>query len=340
MRRIAPAVRGWRLTRLAVLAHMGRTMRHAPHHALILGTGLLAAVTVPTLTGCDLTRFTANSSAGLFTRAGGAVERHWDTELVGAGLPGSIMQLEGIYSVVPDNEPLGLQLARAYSSYAFGWVEERAEIADAEGDMDEADALNGRARLLYERARNIGLHHLRARDAGIDDAVHGGIENLTQFLDTHYTSAEAAPALFWTGYAWASAINVARTDPSMILNLPVARAFVDRAVELDETYFHYAGLIFQGVLECTFAEAMGGHPEHGRELFERALAGTNRHFYTVHVNYARSYAVNTGNRALFISLLREVIDGGDPDEDTRLANRLARRRAVRLLSRVDELFGG
>jgi hypothetical protein len=133
---------------------------------------------------------------------------------------------------------------------------------------------------------------------------------------------------------------VSRTDPSMILNLPMARAFVDRAVALDETYFHYAGLIFQGVLECTFAEAMGGHPEHGRELFERALAGTERHFFTVQLNYARSYAVNTGNRALFISLLREIIDGGDPDESVRLANRLARRRAIRLLARVDELFGG
>lgn len=307
-------------------------MRHALVLTLALGLFLLPA--------CDLTRFTANSSAGLFTRAGGAVERHWDTELIGAGLPGSIMQLEGIYSVVPDNEGLGLSLARAYSSYAFGWVEERAEIADLEGDMDEADLLNGRARLLYERARNIGLHHLRSRDAGIDDAIHGGVPEVTAFLETHYTGADAAPALFWTGYSWASAINVSRTDPSMILNLPMARAFVDRAVALDETYFHYAGLIFQGVLECTFAEAMGGHPERGRELFERALAGTERHFFTVQLNYARSYAVNTGNRALFISLLREIIDGGDPDESVRLANRLARRRAIRLLARVDELFEG
>jgi hypothetical protein len=303
-----------------------------------IGPVVCLALALCSLPACDLTRFTANSSASLFTRGSTAVERHFDTELVGSGLPGSIMTLEGVYSVVPDNEPLGMSLARAYSSYAFGWIEERAEIAEASGDLDEADALNGRARLLYERARNIALHHLRARDAGIDDAIHAGVPATTEFLATHFTSAEQAPALFWTGYAWASAINVARADASMILNLPMARAFVDRAVELDETYFHYAGLIFQGVIDCTFAEAMGGHPERGRERFERALAGTNRQFFTVQLNYARSYAVNTGNRALFISLLREVIDGGDPDENVRLANRLARRRAIRLLERVDELF--
>ena len=144
---------------------------------------VLLALSLTTLPACDLTRFTANSSAALFTRGSTAVEGHWDTELVGSGLPGSIMTLEGVYSVVPDNEPLGISLARAYSSYAFGWIEEGAEIADSEGDIDTADALNGRARLLYERARNIGLHHLRARDAGIDDAIHGGVPEVTAFLE-------------------------------------------------------------------------------------------------------------------------------------------------------------
>jgi hypothetical protein len=274
----------------------------------------------------------------MFTRAGGSVERHWDPDLVGAGLPGSIMTLEGVYSIVPDNEPLGITLARAYSSYAFGWVENDAEIADLAGDIDRTDELNGRARLLYERARNIALHHLRMRDAGIDDAIHAGPTALREYLAARYTAPEHAPLLFWAGYSWASAINVARTDPGMILNLPIARTFVDAAVACDPSYFHYAGLVFQAVLESTFAEAMGGHPEHGRELFEQALTGTERHFFTVQFNYARVYAVNTGNRALFIQLLREVIDGGDPDETTRLANRLVRRRAIRLLARVDELF--
>lgn len=290
------------------------------------------------IAACDLTRFTANSSATMFTRAGGAVERHWDPDLVGEGLPGSIMTLEGVYSIVPDNEPLGIQLARAYSSYAFGWVENEAEIADLAGDMDRTDELNGRARLLYERARNIALHHLRMRDAGIDDAIHAGPTALTAYLSARYTSPEHAALLFWAGYSWASAINVARSDPGMILNLPVARAFVDQAVACDPSYFHYAGLVFQAVLDSTFAEALGGHPERGRETFERALALTERHFFTVQFNYARVYAVNTGNRALFIQLLREIIDGGDPDESMRLANRLVRRRAIRLLGRVDELF--
>lgn len=303
--------------------------------ALVLGIGL--SLCLP-MAACDLTRFTANSSANMFVRAGGNVERHWDPDLVGDGLPGSIMTLEGVYSVVPDNEPLGITVARAYSSYAFGWVENEAEIADLEGDIDRVDELNGRARLLYERARNIAIHHLRMRDAGIDDAIHAGAPALRDYLAAHYTQPEHAPLLFWAGYSWASAINVARTDPAMILNLPTARAFVDAAVACDESYFHYAGVVFQAVLESTFAEAMGGHPEHGRELFEHALTGTERHFFTVQFNYARVYAVNTGNRALFISLLREIIDGGDPEEGTRLANRLVRRRAIRLLGRVDELF--
>ena len=305
------------------------------HGFLVLCTLLLAGASSA---GCDLTRFTANSTANMFVRAGGAVERHWDPELVGAGLPGSILQLEGVYSVIPDNQALGVQLMRAYVSYGFGFVEDAAEEAEASGDIEEQERLQRRVRLLYLRARNIGLHLMRLRDPGIDDALSSGPQALEAYLDSQYTNAEDVALLFWVGYAWGSAINVSRDDPEMILDLATARLFVERAVDLDPTYFHYAGVIFLGVVNSAMPEALGGNPTAGREFFERALTGTERHFFSVQLNYAKAYAVATGDRALFISLLREVIDGGDPDPSSRLANRLARRRAIRLLRRVDELF--
>jgi hypothetical protein len=58
----------------------------------------------------------------------------------------------------------------------------------------------------------------------------------------------------------------------------------------------------------------------------------------IQLQYAQTYAVTQQDRALFITLLREIVDGGDPDPSSRLANRLARRKAIRLLRRIDELF--
>ena len=179
---------------------------------------------------------------------------------------------------------------------------------------------------------------MRLRDPGIDDAMNGGHEGFVEYINSHYTTAADVPLLFWTGYAWGSAVNAGRDDPEMILALPFARSLVERAVELDPSYFNYGGVVFLGVVNAALPVQLGGNPEAARELFEQALAATDREFFTVQVTYARTYAVQTQDRNLFIRLLREVIDGGDPREEARLTNRLARRRALRWMARIDQLF--
>lgn len=296
---------------------------------------LLALAVFP---GCDTGRFTASQSIGLVTRGAAAIQEHWDPDLVGDAMPGSILQLEGLYATLPEDDRVGLELLRAYVSYAYGWLEPEAEIAEARGDLEAQEEILLRARLIYLRARNIGLHHLRLHDAGFDAAMRGEHDAFERYLEGHYRSREDVPFLLWTGYAWGSAISVAPDDPELVLDLPTVRAMVERSVAIDPTYFEHGGLVFLGALASSIPESLGGDPEHGRALFERALEGTGRTFFQVQLQYARTYALTTGDRALFIRLLREIIDGGDPRPEVRLANRLARRRAIRLLRRVDELF--
>ncbi len=301
---------------------------------LILLVGLVVTLGI----GCDLTRFTANSTANMFGRASSGLEQHFDYELVGDALPGNILQLEGVFRIIPDNEQLGLTLTRAYVSYGYGWVEDEMEQAQDRGDLEEEERLMGRARLLYERARNVGLHLMRLRDPQIDEVLHGGHEGFVEYLERRYTTPQDVPLLFWTGYAWGSAVNAGRDDPEMILSLPFARSLVERAVALDPSYYNYSGLTFLGVVNASLPEALGGNPERAREFFERALEATDRKFFTVQFSYARTYAVGQQDRNLYIRLLREIVDGGDPTPEARLANRMTRRRAIRWLNRTDQLF--
>jgi hypothetical protein len=298
----------------------------------------LALALVPAV-GCDfVARVAANESAVVASRASRALESHWDPVLVGRGLPGTILQLEGLYAVVPENEGLGLQLAQAYASYSYGWLEDEAQDAEARGDFEAQSEIQGRIRHLNERARNIALHHLRRRDSGIDAAIAAGPEALSAYLTTHFRSPGDAEILFWVGYPWAGAIQASQGDPALVLDLPTARAFVERAVALDEGVFHHGGLTMLAALQASLPVEMGGDPGQGREMFERALQVTHRQFFAVQLTYAQTYAVSTQDRALFITLLREVIDGGDPDPSVRLANRISRNKAIRLLRRVDQLF--
>ncbi len=289
--------------------------------------------------GCDLmTRFAAVETSGVLLRATRAVEQHWDVDLIGAGLPASIVQLEGLYAVMPDDEQMGIEVMRANSSYAWGWLEEQAEDALEHGDLERQEALATRAQLLYLRGREIGLFHMRSRDEGIDRAIAEGPEALRAYLRARYRDRDQVPILFWTAYAWGGAIQTSNADPEYVGQTPLVRALLERTVALDEGYFHGSALLALASMDAALPEDLGGDPERSREGFERALALTERRFFTVQLQYALSYAVATSDRALFIRLLREIVDGGDPDPSVRLANRIARRKAIRLLRRADEFF--
>ena len=90
---------------------------------------------------CDTTVLAANSTAKVFDRAAPAFEEYFDYDLAGAAAPGSILQLEGVLRVVPENKLVIERLCRAYVGYTFGFVEDAIEVAELAGDFEEADRL-------------------------------------------------------------------------------------------------------------------------------------------------------------------------------------------------------
>jgi hypothetical protein len=295
---------------------------------------------LPLLTaGCDMTTLTAHSSASLFRRASVAFDEQSDYELARQAAPAFILQFEGVLRVVPDDEDVLFSACKSWSSYAFGFIEDEMQAAEARGDLDEAERQRVRARRMYLRARDLGLRLLDQMTSGTSAATRAGPESLEKFLETEFEDGDDAPALFWTGYAWGAAIDISRDDPALVADLPLARVLVERSVDLDESYQHAAGHTFLGYDDSVFSPALGGDPESGRQHFERALTLTKRKALMVQLNYARSYAAQTQRRDLFVSLLNEVVSAPSEEADpNRLANEVARRRALHLLGRVDDLF--
>lgn len=286
--------------------------------------------------GCNMNAFAANGLVRITERAAPAVQQHWDWQFAKEAVPSGIARLEGAFQVVPDNEDLLLQLVRGYAAYGYGFVEDDMEQAEVDGDWDRAERLRRRAQLLYQRAIMFAKRLFRLRDDGFDQAFGEGPEAFGAWVRRTFDEPEDVPVLFWSGYAWG--LSVRSGDPSALVDLPYARALIERAVELDETYFHYAGVTFIAAIESSIPESVGGNPERGRELFERVLELTDRKALTVQLNFARTWAVNNNDRELYVSLLHEVMEAGDTLPEARLANKIARRRAARSLQRTDELF--
>lgn len=301
--------------------------------------GALALLVGTALPACNFSKLAADQTAAIMTEAAPAVDGFWDYDLAGVGTPGVIMQLEAFHAISPKNEDLSLNLAKAYVGYANGWVENDYEVAYADGNVELSDRLRHRARLMYLRAHQLALGAMRVRDAGIDAALKQPVEGaLARYLADHYKDKDDVGPLFWAGMALGAAINMSLDQPDMIAQLPNAKALVTRGKALDDSYFNGGVYVFLGVAEASVPAALGGNPERGKELFEEGLQKTQRKNHLLQLNYARVYAVNTQNRALFVQLLTEILEAPDLGNSVRLSNKVARRRAERYLAHVGDLF--
>jgi hypothetical protein len=130
--------------------------------------------------------------------------------------------------------------------------------------------------------------------------------------------------------AWGSVLGV--TDQmDQAIDVPAIRALIEHVVEVDPSYEAGAPLVFLGGLLAQMPAEFGGNPEQAKGYFERALKVTQRKSHAVQLNYAKLYALTTGDHKLFYALLDEVMAPEDQGAGVRLSNKIARRHAELLL---------
>ena len=285
-----------------------------------------------------MTQLAVETQAEVMEQAFPAIEEQTDYEFAREGIPANLVQVDGLLKVQPDNERLLFLATQGFTSYAYGFLEDDMQRAELAGDLEASDRYRARAREMYLKARDYGFTLLRLMESDFPKELPRDPDQLKKLLSELYTDPEAAPALFWTGNAWGSAINISRDDPVLVADLAFTTVLVERSVELDERYYHASGHVFLGVANSALGESMGGDPEKGREHLEKALALTGRKATLVHVNYAQAYAVQKNDKALFTKLLKEALDAPIPEGDLALPNTIAKRRGERLLAQADTLI--
>lgn len=303
---------------------------------------LLLVALVAGLSGCDMARFTTGLTIPITVRGAPALQRLRDPDFAEEALPGTIGFLEALLEVKPDDMDARNLLARAYSSYAYGFLVERMERAEYESASE--DVINHwrtRASLAFLRAREIGMggiNLMRSNDGGIMGAKERGLESYQDYVN-HLDDKGHAELLFWTAYAWANYINLNRDDMDAVADLPYVSALAERVVQLDDSVYYHAPIALRAGIWGTLPAQLGGRPEEARTEFDRVIQLTERKNFTYMVVMARIVATAIQDRELYVSLLQEVIDGNpDVDPDQRLVNIVAQRRARRYLAEVDMLF--
>ena len=301
---------------------------------LLLVLGLLAS-------GC-FTQLAAGTTVKVIGRAAPAIQRYEDTELAEEAMPASISTLEGLLEIRPDDTDLRALLARTYSSYGFGFLEDRMEEALAKDDEANAERYRLRAGMAYRRARELALGSLTLWEddgGGADGHIKKGLGAWTEYLKEFDDAEDHTPTLFWAAYSWARYIGLNRDDMNALADLPLVNALADRIFVLDHTFMGHAPHALRAGLIGTAPAQLGGRPEDAKKEFEIAIAATGGKNLMYHVVQAQIVAVALQDRALYKRLLTTVIEAPtDLNKDERLLNQIAKRRAERYLRQIDQLF--
>ena len=258
-----------------------------------------------------------------------------DPELVRQAVPFGLKTMETLLEQHPDHQGLLTSLASGFTQFGYAFVQADADEAEAAGKMAAARAARDRARRLYLRARDYGLHGLDLRHEGIASRLTGARD-----LDAVVAplNKDDVPLVYWTAASWALAIADGKEDMALVAQLPAPGALMRRALVLDEAFDE--GAIHEFFI--SWEPAQGGGEEafrSAREHFDRAVELSKGKKLGAYVAYAEAVSVPRQDRAEFNRLLRHVLSADvEADRPHRLANVLAQRRARLLLSRAEDLF--
>ncbi len=304
-------------------------MLHRPSRPLGL---LLAAVVLTATSGCSIRRLAVNSLANALASSGDVYASDNDPELVGEALPFALKTFETLVAEAPENEDLLLTTCQSFTQYSYAYVAIdllRLELEDYRRYKHQRE----RARKLYLRALDYCLEAVELRVPGIGRRLV--LEPETAVREFGEDDVEL---IFWTGSAWGSAISVGVDHPELVADLPVVRALLVRALELDPDY--QKGVLHEAMVVVeSLPEAMGGSFERARMHYERALelhGGTRPSTY---VTWAELVSYSQQDREEFERLLEKAL-AIDPEKNKseRLATLITQKRARMLLALADDLF--
>ena len=285
---------------------------------------------------CSIEKYALRKSSAMMLKGMTAMNGESDFEIFKMSLPPNLKTLEVLLASDPDNPDMLFMLAQGWGGYAQVVIEDEIDLADAAGDIPRVTALKARATALYRKGQGyaatlLGTPELRKTlEAGTLDQMKVEVAKFT---------VDQVPALLWYAFNWIGQINLNQSNMALVAGLPRVEMLLNRAVVLQPDYFYGMPLLTAGGLASARPAMLGGDLVRGRELMEKAIGVTGGHFLLAKFMYARLWALQAQERALFCRLLAEVI--GAPDDllpEQQMMNNIAKIWASRWRARAGDLF--
>lgn len=283
--------------------------------------------------GCNITKTAARFAGPILESGTAAFESEPDVTFAEEAAPSNLKLLEGLLREAPDNYDLLLLSSRGYGTYAFGFLEPKLEMARILSPS-EVPELSSRIAGFYARALDYGK---RALPKELRDAMDKDEATFLAVLNKQ--PKRRVPEIFWTAYAWGSLLQIDITDPEGLTNVPKINAMMSWVIDNDEGYYFGGAHLFYGALYSQLPPGAGGDTEASRAHFERARALTDGNLLIIDLFIARYLAVRLQDYPLYKESLERVLTApGLEVPEARLANEIAKKRAIFYLENADAFF--
>jgi hypothetical protein len=283
-----------------------------------------AALVVLVASSCSLDRVLLDGQLSATRKASSSFDTLNDLEVAKIGAGSSLVQLEGMYVLAPDQEDAMFLLLNGYTGYASAFIEDEWEMAYDRGDDDGEAAAAERAKLNYDRAIMYGTKLLEQRHPGFV-AAQKNTDTMKAYLAN--LGKEDAETLLWLGIAWMSRGGVAAERPEIVSELFIGEALLERANAIDDSMAFGLG---DAALGAYHARSPDAELKVAKDLFDRAAAKTQRKALTPLVLEAQNLSCVSHDEKRYRALLTEVLNAPDFPEQ-RLENVIAKRKAQRYL---------
>ena len=296
---------------------------------------------------CSIKKMAMNSIAGMIApdakssgSAAGALlafTSEDDPQLVADSFPIILKLVEAIMLESPDNAGLAVTAGQLYVMYANVFVQGPAEMLPA-SRFREQNAQYERAANFYRRGSGYALNGLDLRYKGFRERVFGANADDERDAALAQVKQEDAAALFWAASGALANFALSPLDPDASYGLESFVAMMERAADLDPSYF--GGLILETLFNFYSAapDFMGGGMDKAEAAFNRAveMTGGSASLYTT---YAKNICVPAQDSAGFDEAIAKALSvNPDDNPDSRLMTIIAQRRAAWLKSCRADLF--
>ena len=260
---------------------------------------------------------------------GGSFASDDDPELVRDAIPFGLKLQETLLESTPEHGGLLVASASGFASYAY-LLQDAASRAEP-SDRESARLQRQRVSRLYLRGRDYALRGLEVAHPGFRAAIATDLG--AALADTDRDDVDL---LYWAAAAQAGALSANKGDAELIADLPRAGAFMQRVLELDESYGAGAAHEFFVSYE---ASRPGGSVARARAHFARAQELAHGERASLFVSLAENVSVQQQNLAEFQSLLDSALAVDlERAPQHRLVNVLAKRRAEWLREHTADFF--